>query len=489
MYDFTEKILPKYYNHNNYASFIRQLNKYNFHKIKSSTSDNAFQNNQFIKGKKDLISNILRKKKRKRDIEPCQENITSLVKYKKNNFLCDLNTLGKNYENKNNLSFDKRSLSLEEENENSNNNINTNNLFIRDNQTNNFIRYNSNSPFIPYIHKQMNSLILKQNLMKESTDNKINEHQKISKKTVNDLLNDIVNKSEKISKKQKTLNAKFDSLSRKYKEYIDKSNIYLKEIESKNENDNKLDKLISFIVEFKNNNLIKNRLLPESINNNPKSESSDSLLNNLEIINSADHLKEGNKSDNSKDCENKKKFSNEYGSFQSFFNQYFEKKKHNGLLTSSENKPINNSINNIEQKNNNSLFISKNSNVINVDNISKMNDSFSKEKFNFERGNSMDNFSTIFKRNRSNSFHSSYSNNITDNLNNNDNMFFGNNNQNDYNINNRSEIIWNNNINSNGMNNNLNKSFDGEFFQDKNSFNKDSLNNSSYSFIDIQNKN
>ena len=190
MYDFIEKILPKYYNHNNYASFVRQLNKYNFHKIKTSINENAFQNNQFIKGKKDLISNILRKKKRKRDFETGVENITSLVKYKKNNYLDDLNNLGKNLENKNNFSFERHSLSLDEENENINNN--TNKIFNRDNHNNNFIRYNSNSTFIPFISKQINPLILKQNLSNESIENKNIKHKKISKKAVDDLLNEII---------------------------------------------------------------------------------------------------------------------------------------------------------------------------------------------------------------------------------------------------------------------------------------------------------
>ena len=58
LYEFTEKILPKYYNHNNYASFVRQLNKYNFHKMKISTNENAFQNSLFIKGQKNIILNI-----------------------------------------------------------------------------------------------------------------------------------------------------------------------------------------------------------------------------------------------------------------------------------------------------------------------------------------------------------------------------------------------------------------------------------------------
>ena len=474
MYDFIEKILPKYYNHNNFASFVRQLNKYNFHKIKTSLNENAFQNNQFIKGKKDLISNILRKKKRKRDLEPGIENITSLVKYKKNNYLDDLNNLGKNYENKNNISLERHSLSLDEENENDN----KNKIFNGDNHNNNFIRYNSNSSFIPFINKQINPLILKQNLSNESTENKINKHKKISKKTVNDLLNDIINKSDKISKKQKTLNVKMDSLSSKNKEYIDKNNIILKEIETKNDNNKMLDQFISFILDVKNINRMKNRLLPENKNNINKCDSNDSSLNNIEIINSAEHLEEGNKSVNSKEFIDKASSENEYGTFQSFYNKYFERKKNNGLLLSSENNP----------KNRNNLFISKNSNTINADNISKMNDTFSKDKFNLERGNSNDNFSFIFKRNRSNSFHSSLSNNISDNLSNNDNILFGNSNQNDYNINNRSEIIWNNNIDSNNINNNLNKSFDADYSQGKNS-RKDSLNNSSYSFIDLPSKN
>jgi len=475
MYDFIEKILPKYYNHNNFASFVRQLNKYNFHKIKTSLNENAFQNNQFIKGKKDLISNILRKKKRKRDLEPGIENITSLVKYKKNNYLDDLNNLGKNYENKNNFSFDRHSLSLDEENENNNN---AKKIINGDNQNNNFIRYNSNSTFIPFINKQINPLILKQNLSNESTENKINKHKKISKKAVNDLLNEIINKSDKISKKQKTLNVKMDSLSSKNKEYIDKNNIILKEIETKNDNNKILDQFISFILDVKNINRIKNRLLPENINNINKSDSNDSSLNNIEIINSAEHLEEGNKSINSKEFIDKASSENEYGTFQSFYNKYFERKKNNGLLLSSENNP----------KNNNNLFISKKSNSIKFDNISKMNDTFSKDKFNLERGNSNDNFSSFFKRNRSNSFHSSFSNNISDNLSNNDNILFGNSSQNDYNINNRSEIIWNNNIDSNNINNNLNKSFDADYSQGKNS-RKDSLNNSSYSFIDLPSKN
>ena len=54
-HDFAEKILPNYYNHNNYSSFVRQLNMYDFHKKKADSDAHIFQHNKFLKGKKELI--------------------------------------------------------------------------------------------------------------------------------------------------------------------------------------------------------------------------------------------------------------------------------------------------------------------------------------------------------------------------------------------------------------------------------------------------
>ena len=489
LYDFTEKILPKYYNHNNYASFVRQLNKYNFHKLKITPNENAFQNSLFIKGQKNIISNILKKKKNKNDMNIVNDNITCLVKYKKNNFLNDFNNLGGNNDNNNknnlnNLSFDKHSLSLDEDFDNNNSFMNKE----KSSNSNSYIRINSNSVFKPIINNQsqMNEIKLKQNLMNENTIEKNKNKKKISKKDVYDLLNDIINKTDKNSSNQKKLNAKMDSLSSKNMEYINKNNILLNEIEKRNELNQKFEKFFSFIQEVINiknlNN--KNLLLSDSSNNNYKNDSNDSELNNLEIINLADPPNEGNKIIKPKPKEylNNKPINNEAESFQSFFNKYFENSKNKKLLINSENNTNNNFNNEPNINKTNNKFISKYSNTINSDNMSYINDPICKEK------NSIDNSSLFLKRKRSNSNYSSFSNNISDNLNNNDNMLFGNINQSDFNINNKSELNWNNNINSNNISNNFNRSFDVDYIQDKNSYRKDSLNNSSYSFIDIPNK-
>ncbi|KAH6887329.1 winged helix DNA-binding domain-containing protein [Coprinopsis sp. MPI-PUGE-AT-0042] len=65
--EFSKTILPRLYNHSNFASFVRQLNKYDFHKIKNrdgNTFDEhswAFCHPHFLADRREGLENIKRK--------------------------------------------------------------------------------------------------------------------------------------------------------------------------------------------------------------------------------------------------------------------------------------------------------------------------------------------------------------------------------------------------------------------------------------------
>jgi hypothetical protein len=62
---FSEKVIPTVYKHNNFSSFVRQLNFYGFKKIKTELSsiENPlweFRHPSFLKGSPELLSEIKR---------------------------------------------------------------------------------------------------------------------------------------------------------------------------------------------------------------------------------------------------------------------------------------------------------------------------------------------------------------------------------------------------------------------------------------------
>ena len=360
LHDFTENILPKYYKHNNYSSFIRQLNMYDFHKKKGNPNEHIFEHTYFIKDRKDLLKLVKRKSKKETNLNYNNINNEGNNKmfYQYPNYFMNNNTnkfypmqkkeLLPYYPNQPFINNNMNGTKPIKNDRKSSFSIDDNLGFNHNSENNSFIQYkkipllpmgspppiinNNNTNNINNINNTLN----KNNIQNQNINEK--EEKKITKRNLQNLLSYLIHSVDENTETQKLLEQKIETLTNQNEEFISQNKKILQEIVKKNEYNQRLEAVICFVLEM--------IMSKSKMKNNQE-------LKNLFISNEP-NIPKGNI------------FNNNSGSilepYQTFLNKYYERTKNgdinkfnnNNILLEDDNKyyyPINNYEQNINKIN------------------------------------------------------------------------------------------------------------------------------------------
>ena len=359
LHDFTENVLPKYYKHNNYSSFIRQLNMYDFHKKKSGQNEHIFHHQNFLRNRKDLLKLIKRKSKK--------ENILinhNDIGYNNQNNLLQLynsNKYNKFQDQKVNvINLDRHPLSIDDDNNMSNSihslfSPNNRNIFLPQGSISS-ANNNNNENY----NKQLNDDILNEYKLGNNQIG-IDKKSKITKDNLQNLLNSLTHTIDNDIEKEKMLENKIEQLSKQNEEFISQNKKILQEIISKKEYNKKLEAVICFIFEllkpksnskFKNNVNFQNLIDNKDNNNNHNQSLVNFNPNNNDINDINDIISNKNYNSRGEVLE----------PFKEFINKYLGSNK-NGLLPNNKNNFINQDYNYFYKFDNNPNIDSNSNNV------------------------------------------------------------------------------------------------------------------------------